>query len=241
MKVFRASKCIPGVERRKRRFRSKLGTEMAALGHFSARSDTSIRIQLRHTPLRGGALRKSVIRRSRRSTTPRVCHKNRQIVTAISKYYYWVTIRAFEFAPSASNHRLTSASVQFSRGSSSWTRNTNEIMFRIATCSSEIASVVSGNVAIGKFEPRHGDNLDCRLVNQNRMRNQNARATAKGLFLYGLARPWRIRARGGQVHPKTSTIRPRVHPMQSGPSQWSRFNVTRIRTTLSFGPSTRVT
>lgn len=29
--------------------------------------------------------------------------------------------------------------------------------------------------------------------------------------------------------------------MQSGPSQWSRFNVTRIRTTLSFGPSTRVT
>lgn len=49
------------------------------------------------------------------------------------------------------------------------------------------------------------------------------------------------RASGGQVHPKTSTIRPRVHPMQSGPSQWSRFNVTRIRTTLSFGPSTRVT
>lgn len=46
---------------------------------------------------------------------------------------------------------------------------------------------------------------------------------------------------GGQVHPKTSTIRPRVHPMQSGPSQWSRFNVTRIRTTLSFSPSTRVT
>ncbi|KYN32946.1 hypothetical protein ALC56_12762 [Trachymyrmex septentrionalis] len=44
-----------------------------------------------------------------------------------------------------------------------------------------------------------------------------------------------------QVHPKTSTIRPRVHPMQSGLSQWSRFNVTRIRTTLSFGPSTRVT
>ncbi|KYM79101.1 hypothetical protein ALC53_10438 [Atta colombica] len=44
-----------------------------------------------------------------------------------------------------------------------------------------------------------------------------------------------------RVHPKTSTIRPRVHPMQSGLSQWSRFNVTRIRTTLSFGPSTRVT
>lgn len=29
--------------------------------------------------------------------------------------------------------------------------------------------------------------------------------------------------------------------MQSGPSQWSRFNVTRIRTTLSFGLCTRVT
>jgi len=49
------------------------------------------------------------------------------------------------------------------------------------------------------------------------------------------------RASSGQIHLKTSTIRPRVHPMQSGASQWSRFNVTRIRTTLSFGPCTRVT